>query len=128
MNAQSQTRILIAERQAATRSALSGFLKGQPGLDVVGETADSQELLDQIEATCPDLALLDWDLPGEPGGALIPGVRQTGCQPRVIVLGVRLEAAPAALDAGANEFVYKGDQPSRLLIAIYDVLSEHDIE
>ena len=37
MNGHSQTHILIAERQAATRSALSGFLQGQPGLDVVGD-------------------------------------------------------------------------------------------
>jgi DNA-binding NarL/FixJ family response regulator len=128
MNAQSQTHILIAERQAATRSALSGFLQGQLGLNVVGETADSQELLDQIELTRPDLVLLDWDLLGEPGGDLISDLRQTDCHPRVIVLGVRQESAPAALDAGANEFVCKGEQPSRLLTAIYDVLSEHDIE
>ena len=128
MNGQSETHILIAERQAATRSALSGFLQGQPGLHVVGETADSQELLDQIELTRPDLVLLDWDLPGDSGGDLIPDLRQTACQPRVIVLGVRQESAPAALDAGANKFVCKAEQPSRLLAAIYDVLSEHDIE
>jgi DNA-binding NarL/FixJ family response regulator len=128
MNGHSQTHILIAERQAATRSALSGFLRGQPGLDVVGESADSQGLLDQIEATCPDLVLLDWDLPGETGGDLIPDVRQTDCHPCVIVLGVRQESAPAALDAGANKFVCKGEQPSRLLSAIYDVLSEHGNE
>ena len=125
VNEQPRTHILIAERQAALRSALSGFLRGQPGLDVVGETADSRELLEQIEATCPDLVLLDWDLPGESGGDLIPNVRRAGCHPRVIVLGVRQESAPAALDAGANEFVCKGEQPSRLLTAIYDVLSEH---
>ena len=128
MNEHSQTHILIAERQAATRSALTGFLQGQPGLEVVGETADRQELLDQIEVTCPDLVLLDWDLTGEPGDDLIPDLRQTACHPRVIVLGVRQESAPAALDAGANKFVCKGEQPSRLLAAIYDVLSEHDIK
>lgn len=126
MNERSQTHILIAERQAATRSALIGFLQGQSGLAVVGEAAHSQELLDQVKATCPDLVLLDWDLPGETGGNLIPEVRQTDCHPPVIVLGVRLESAPAALDAGANEFVWKGEQPKRLLTAIYDVLSEHD--
>ena len=126
MNERSQTHILVAERQTATRSALVGFLRGQPGLAVVGETAHSQELLDQVKATCPDLVLLDWDLPGESGSNLLPDLRQTDCNPRVIVLGVRLESAPAALDAGANEFVWKGEQPKRLLTAIYDVLSEHD--
>jgi DNA-binding NarL/FixJ family response regulator len=117
-------RILIAEHQAVARSALKGFLQGQPGLDVVGEAADSQELLAGLEATCPDLVLLDWDLPGQSGVDLISFPRQADCLTPIIVLGVRPESAPAAMDAGANAFVYKGDGPNQLLTVIRSVLME----
>jgi DNA-binding NarL/FixJ family response regulator len=116
-------RILIAEHQAVVRSALRGFLQGQPGLIVVGEAADSQELLAGLEAACPDLVLLDWDLPGESAAALISFPRQANClMTPIIVLGVRPESAPAAMDAGADAFVYKGDGPNELLTVIRSVL------
>jgi two-component system response regulator NreC len=117
-------RILIAEHQVVARSALRGFLQGQPGLDVVGEAADSQELLTRLEATCPDLVLLDWDMPGGSGADLIPSPRQADCLPPIIVLGLRPESAPAAMDAGADAFVYKGDGPQELLTTIRSVLME----
>jgi len=117
-------RILIAEHQAVARSALKGFLQGQPGLDVVGEAADSHELLAGLKAACPDLVLLDWDLPGEPGAVLISFPRQADCLTPIIVLGVRPESAPEAMDAGANAFVYKGDGPTQLLAVIRSVLME----
>lgn len=122
-----QTRILIAERRAAVRSALKGFLQKEPGLHVVNEAADSQELLHQIEATCPDLVLLDWDLLDESEADLIRALRQGHCQPRVIVLSVRPESAPAALGAGADAFFYKGDGTKRLLTVIRGVLLEGDM-
>lgn len=123
MNKQGQ-RILIAEHQAVARSALKGFLQGQPGLDVVGEAADSQEFLAGLEAACPDLVLLDWDLPGESGANLILFPLQADCLTPIIVLGLRPESAPAAMDAGADAFVYKGDGPKELLAVIRSVLME----
>jgi DNA-binding NarL/FixJ family response regulator len=123
MNKQEQ-RILIVEHQAAARSALKGFLQGQPGLDVVGEAADSQEMLARLEAACPDLVLLDWDMPGGSGADLISFPRQADCLPPIIVLGVRPESAPAALDAGADAFFCKCDGPKRLLTVIRSVLME----
>jgi DNA-binding response OmpR family regulator len=91
---------------------------------VVGEAADSHELLTRLEATCPDLVLLDWDMPGGSGADLIPSPRQADCLPPIIVLGVRPESAPAALDAGADAFFCKCDGPKRLLTVIRSVLME----
>lgn len=117
-NERGQTHILIAERQSVIRSAVSGFLRSQPDLDVVGEVDNSLDLLAQVEATFPDLMLLDWDSPGHPAPDLILALRHLDWQPHVIVLGVRQESARAALDAGADAFVYKGYGPKRLLAAI----------
>jgi len=121
---ESGRRILIADDKAAARFALKGFLQKEPDLDVVDEAADIQELLAQAKATCPDLIFLDWDLPGAAEAGLISALRQADCQPRVIVLSVRPESAAAALGAGADGFVYKGDGPKQLLTVIRSVLKE----
>jgi DNA-binding NarL/FixJ family response regulator len=116
-------RIFIAEHQAVARLALKGFLQGQPGLDVVGEAADSQELRAGLEAACPDLVLLDWDMPGESRADLISFPRQADCLTPIIVIGVRPESAAAAMEAGANAFVCKGDGPKELLTVIRRILT-----
>jgi DNA-binding NarL/FixJ family response regulator len=60
-------RILLADSQSRVRFALCSLLEEQSGLVVVGEARDCQELLARVEAACPDLVLIDWDLPGMAG-------------------------------------------------------------
>jgi DNA-binding NarL/FixJ family response regulator len=56
--------ILLADNQPKVRFGLRVLLERQPGLQVVGEAADAEDLLAQVEADCPDLVLLDWELSG----------------------------------------------------------------
>jgi DNA-binding NarL/FixJ family response regulator len=111
-------RILIADQQSAVRSAMRLLLEQGLELDVVGEAADSKELLAQLESLRPDVLLLDWDLPGQSTASLFDSFGELGRQPRVIVLGVKPELMQSALAAGADAFVSKGDPPKRLLTAI----------
>jgi DNA-binding NarL/FixJ family response regulator len=113
-------RVLLADNQTKVRSALRLLLEQQPGLSVVGEAADAEDLLAQVEATQPDLVLLDWELPDQGGAATVAGLRTAQPGPVVIVLSGRPEARRATLDAGADAFVSKGDPPERLLAAIDD--------
>ena len=57
-------RILVADRQRSTRSALGMLLAAQPDLEPAGSAADIVELLSQIKANEPDLVVLDWDVLG----------------------------------------------------------------
>ena len=115
---QEQTRILIAEEKAAARRALREYLQAQPGLDVVAEAADGGSLLEQTQVTCPDLILLEWDLPGQPKTDLFASLRNLDCQPLVVVLGNRPESSSPATDAGADAFVFKGHGPRKVLTTI----------
>ena len=124
MNEQEQARILIAESRAVARLALSGFLRSQQNLNVVGEVDNGLDLMAQVEAICPDIMLLDWDLAGQSAPDLVLALRDLDCQQSVIVIAIRQELAQAALDAGADALVYKGDGPKRLLTAIRSVLLE----
>ena len=111
-------RILLAESLPRVRFALRALLVEQPGLQIVGEATHGQDLLVQVEATCPDLVLLSWGLPGLAGADLLPALRSVCDELYVIVLSGRPEARQAILDAGANAFISKVEPPERLLAAI----------
>lgn len=118
MDEQERTRILIAEGEATARRALREYLGAQPGLDVVAEAVDGGSLLEEAGATCPDLVLLEWDLPGRPKPDLIAGLRNLEPQPLVVVYGNRPESASPAMDAGADAFVSKSQGPRQVLNTI----------
>ena len=122
-------RIFIADDQIKVRSALRLLLEQEPGLRVVGEAAETESLLAQAEATQPDLMLLDWELPNLVGvnsstgsGSRLLAALRARC-PRLVVIALsgRLEARQAAMTAGADAFVSKGDPPERLLAALQAV-------
>jgi DNA-binding NarL/FixJ family response regulator len=111
-------RVVLADAQAKVRSALRLLLEQEPGVEVLGEAVDATGLLERVKASCPDLVLLDWDLPGSPATALMTVLHSLCPRLQVIVLSGRPEVRQAALDAGADAFTSKGDPPERLLRAI----------
>jgi len=111
-------RILLADHESNVRYGLRALLAERPEFEVVGEAADAEDLLAQIEADCPDLVLLSWGLPGLAGADLLPALRSVCDALYVIVLSGRPEARQAVLDAGANAFISKVEPPERLLAAI----------
>jgi DNA-binding NarL/FixJ family response regulator len=114
--------ILLADNQVAVRSALRFLLEQEPGMCLVGEAAEAEELLAQDAATQPDLVLLDWELPGSQPADLLAALRIRRSM-IVIALSGRPEARQAALNAGVDAFVSKGEPPERLLATLYAFMS-----
>jgi DNA-binding NarL/FixJ family response regulator len=121
-------RILLADHQSKIRFALRTLLEQQPGLEIVGEAVDVEELLAQTEVAAPDLVLLDWKLRGLTVVDLLPALRRICPGLTVIALSGRPEERQAALDAGADAFVSKIDPPERLLAAIDRYCASHTSE
>jgi DNA-binding NarL/FixJ family response regulator len=119
-------RIFLADDQAKVRSALRLLLDQESGFHIVGEAAETEDLLAQVKVTKPDLILLDWELPDHSvpyspvgsGSRLLSTLHIYYPGLRVIALSGRLEARQAALAAGADAFVSKGDPPERLLATL----------
>lgn len=111
-------RILLADDQNKVRYALRILLCQQPGLEIVGEAPTADDLMMQLRSACPDLTLLDWELPGlaEAGG--LAAIRRLCPRVEVVVLSSRPGAGRAAQAAGAHAFVSKSDPPERLLAAV----------
>lgn len=111
-------RVLIADDQVKVRSALRLWLQRQTGILVVGEAIDATGVLDWIEAACPDVVLLDWELPGLAARDLVPELRQRCPGLRIVALSGRAGAEGEARAAGAVAFVSKGEPPEHLLRAL----------
>ncbi len=107
--------ILIGDAQPRVRFGLRLLLEQQPGWKVAGEAEDAQALLDHVRRGCPDLVLLDWELPGMPAQELLTVIRQACPRLWVVFMSGRDELRHAALQAGADVFAYKADPPENLL-------------
>ena len=108
------TRVFIADAKPIERSALRLLILDMK-MEVVGEAADWPATVSQVPATCPDMLLVDWDLlPKGPASAL-EGLRRSSQAALVIVLVSQLDARQqAALSAGADAFISKGETPERV--------------
>ena len=114
-------RILLADELARLRYALKILLHQEPGLQVVAEAADVEELLTLVRAFAPDLLLLQWRLNGCSGAELVPRLRRLFPDLRIVALSAQPEARQPALEAGADAFACKADPPERLLEAIRSI-------
>jgi DNA-binding NarL/FixJ family response regulator len=110
--------ILLADDQPQVRSALRLLLEQELEVRISGEAANAQSLLLQAEALHPDAILIDWELPGLSAVDGIPSVRLGNPSARIVALSSRPDVRQAALWAGADAFVCKGDPPERLLAAL----------
>lgn len=112
-------RILLADDDPALCSALRLLLEQEPGLTVIGEATESSSALRQAAHFQPDLLLIDWELTGATGAALMTMLRAGAPGICIIALSSRPEARLAALAAGVDAFVSKGNPPDSLLAAIH---------
>ena len=111
-------RILLADNRPKVRFALRALLERQPEMKVVGEAMDAKGLLAEAKEACPDVVLLDWELPGLVPVDLVSALREMCPGVAVIALSGRVGARQVALAAGVDAFVSKGEPPERLLAAI----------
>ena len=110
-------RILIAEDDFTSRTALAGVLK-KSGYEVVS-TANGMEAWNKLqESDAPKLAILDWMMPEMDGLEVVRRVRSLPAEqpPYLIMLTMRGEKADiiAGLEVGANDYLAKPFDPGEL--------------
>lgn len=108
------TRVYIADKKAEERSALRLTLLDLK-MDIAGEAADWATALAQAPVSRADMLLIDWDLlPNSPSSAL-DKLRIACPAALVIILISHMDARQqAALSAGADAFISKGESPERV--------------
>jgi DNA-binding NarL/FixJ family response regulator len=116
-------RVVIADDHAVVRQGLRTLLELQDEMEVVGEAADGEEALAQVEATVPDVALLDLVMPRLGGIDAIRRIRERSPTTRILVLTSFAddETVLPAVRAGAAGYLLKDVQPQDLIAAIRTV-------
>lgn len=107
--------ILISDAQSRVRAGLRLLLEQQPEWRIAGEAEDAQALLERIRCGCPDLVLLDWELPGMPATELLHAIRWACPRLGVAFMRGKDRLRQVALQAGAYAFAYQADYPENLL-------------
>ena len=114
-------RIFVADANREIRLSVQILVNHQADMNVTGIAVRSDGLVKQIEATKPDLLLLNWDLPGQSLLDKVVHLRTTMPRLKLVVMSVRPEARSIALSAGADAFVSMNVPPDELLNTLRDV-------
>lgn len=106
-------KILIADDHPVVRDGLNAILETQPDFEVVGEAGNGREAVEKVRTLQPDVVLLDLDMPVMDGLEALRQIRGEQWATKVIVFTVfdSDERIIAAVQAGANGYLLKGDAP-----------------
>src|SRR5688500_4556623 len=84
--------ILLADAEAKFLSALRLIIGGEPGLSVVAEATEIEDLRAKLERYLPDLLLLDWEMPDLQRAELIPQLLRRYPAMKIVALSSQPEA------------------------------------
>jgi len=117
------TRVVVADDQALVRAGLKMVLEAEPDIEVVGEAADGNEVLDVARRSSPDVVLMDIRMPGLDGLEASRRLLAGDSPPKVLVLTTfdEEEYLYEALRAGTSGFLLKVSPPEQLIGAIRTV-------
>jgi DNA-binding NarL/FixJ family response regulator len=125
MNESRGTRVFIVDDHPLVRESLASLIEQQPDMTVCGEAASAAAAFAGIEATRPDVAVVDLTLGGRTGLDLIKDLRHSRPEVAVLVLSMHDEElyAERALRAGARGYIMKREATRKVIEAIRRVHS-----
>jgi DNA-binding NarL/FixJ family response regulator len=122
-------RVLVVDDDALVRAGLTMMLDGAPGIAVVGEAADGDQVPAATDAHSPDVVLMDLRMPRVDGITATRRLRARPRPPEIIVLTTfdTDENILHALRAGASGFLLKDTPPARIAEAVRQVAAGEPI-
>jgi DNA-binding NarL/FixJ family response regulator/class 3 adenylate cyclase len=112
--------ILIADDHALFREGLRALFSALPDIEVVGEAAEGESAITQVDALQPDVVLMDINMPGVNGIEATRRILSTHPNVGIIMVTMLEDDASvfAAMRAGARGYVLKGAHHDEILQAI----------
>lgn len=113
-------RVLLVDDDALVRAGLRMILSSSEELEVVGEAADGADAVAAVQASRPDVVLMDIRMPGMDGITATSALRRLPNPPHVIVLTTFQadEHVMSAIRAGADGFLLKDTPPTEIVNAV----------
>src|SRR5258707_1251939 len=120
---QKKITVLLVDDHSLVRRGFRRMLEDEPDLEVVGEAGDGGEALEAAARLQPDVAVMDFALPGMTGA--IATKKMAEVAPRTAVLILSMHSEPNyvrnSLDAGARGYLLKNALDLELVEAIQKV-------
>jgi len=124
MSASPSCRVFLVDDHPLLLSGVRALVESQAEMEVVGVAGDAECAMTGIEATHPDLVVVDGTLSGANGISLVAQIGATWPSIRTLALTLHEEGAYVRefLKAGAKGFVLKRSAAEDLLQAIRSVM------
>lgn len=115
--------VLLVDDHAEIRASLRDAIDRQPGMRVTAEAGTCAETVAKVQATTPDVLVLDLQLTDGNGWVVLERLSAAGKLPPTLVLSVCEESvfARRLLAAGARGYLMKDSPLPRIVQAIRDV-------
>jgi len=113
-------KVIIADDHAVVRQGIRIVLEEIPGLKVLAEAGNGEEVLRLLEEHSPDLVVLDISMPKMTGLEVAKELRAQGSELGILVLSMHdnPEYVLEAVRAGADGYVLKDVGPAELRDAV----------
>ncbi len=113
-------RVLIVDDMPRVREELQRLLELTDQVQVIGEAANGQEAIHQVEMLHPDVVLMDVVMPGMDGLLATRRLREKFPRIKIILLTMYEKYRKDAQEAGVDAFLIKGCTVDALISAIVD--------
>ncbi len=119
-------RILVVDDHPIVRRGLRELVADETDLEICGEAEDVTQALQQIDATRPDVVVVDLTLKSGHGLELIQKIKARDGQIKMLVSSMHDESlfAERALRAGASGYISKQESPEKIIDAMRCVLRD----
>lgn len=118
-----RVRVLVADDHPLYREGIVRAVKERPDLELVGESGDGREALEQIRELRPDVAVLDIRMPGLEGTQILSAIRRDGLATEVVFVSAFMESELAyrTVADGAKGYLSKESSRQEICDAIATV-------
>jgi two-component system nitrate/nitrite response regulator NarL len=124
-----RVRVLVADDHPLYREGVLRALSASGQVEVVAEVEDGRSALAKVQELLPDVALIDFKLPGLDGVAVTNAVVREGLPVRVLLVSAFTDSGVVykALETGAAGFLSKEARREELVDAVLACARGEDI-
>jgi DNA-binding NarL/FixJ family response regulator len=116
----SKTTVVVADDHPLLRDGIVNLLEKETDFEVVGQASDGEEAVRMVDDKCPDVVVMDIEMPGVDGIDATRQIKASHPDTSVIALTIHdgEEYIAAILDAGATGYLLKTTYGKELVQAI----------